>query len=110
MLSEQQKNDLLRLIALFIGDDPSISSSKPYFNDATVNVVERMIEANMDCNQSIKELMTNLISGGRALSRGWLKRALGGAKAAIEAAELKGYGCQVGTKSKWKPAIIISTY
>lgn len=70
MLSEQQKNELLGLIVLFIGNDPSISSSKPYFNNATVDVVERMIKA----------------------------------------AELKGYGCQVVTKSKWKPAIITTTY
>lgn len=110
MLSEQQKNELLGLIVLFIGNDPSISSSKPYFNNATVDVVERMIEANINCNQSIKELITNLISGGKALSHGWLKRVLGGAESAIKAAELKGYGCQVATKSKWKPAIITSTY
>ena len=39
MLSEQQKNELLGLIVLFIGSDPSISSGKPYFNNATVDVV-----------------------------------------------------------------------
>ena len=34
MLSEQQKNELYRLIVVFIGDDPSISGSKPGFNGA----------------------------------------------------------------------------
>lgn len=110
MLSELQKNELHRLIVLFIGNDVSVSRSKPHFSTATVEVVERMIEANVDCNQTMKNLIAELISGGKARSRGWLKHALGGASAMIERAELRGYGCQVSAKAKWKTAIIVSTY
>jgi|SRR5690606_10882964 len=110
MLSEQQKNELYRLIVVFIGDDPSISGSRPGFNSATVAVVERMIEANMECNQSVKELASRLVSGGKTLSRGWLKHVLGGAQAVIDAAELRGYGCRVFAKARWKTEILHSTY
>lgn len=110
MLSELQKNELHGLIVLFIGNDVSVSRSRPHFNSATVEVVERMIEANIDCNQTMKDLVSELISGGRVRSRGWLKHALGGARAMIERAELRGYGCQVSAKAKWKTAIIASTY
>lgn len=89
MLSELQKNELHGLIVLFIGNDVSVSRSRPHFNSATVS---------------------ELISGGRVRSRGWLKHALGGARAMIERAELRGYGCQVSAKAKWKAAIIASTY
>lgn len=110
MLSESQKNELLRLIILFIGNDASVSASKPYFNSATVDVVERMIEANMDCNHTMKELISELLSGGRARAKGWLKHVLGAARVVIDRAELKGYGCQVSAKAKWKTAIVASTY
>lgn len=110
MLSEQQKNELYRLIVVFIGDDPSISGSKLGFNGATVDVVERMIAANIECNQSVKELVSDLVSGGRTLSRGWLKQVLGGAQVVIDSAELRGYGCRVFSKARWKTEILYSTY
>lgn len=110
MLSNQQKDDLYRLIVIFIGDDSSISQSKPGFNVRTVEVVEKMIEANIECNSSVKELFRNLASGGRTVSRGWLKKALGGARLTIDAAELRGYGCRIFSKSKWKTEIVFSTY
>ncbi|SFQ84879.1 hypothetical protein SAMN05216578_1072 [Halopseudomonas formosensis] len=110
MLSEQQKNDLLSLIVLFVGNDPSIAARKSAFNSRTVYAVERMIEANIDCNGNIKDLVSNLVSGGRSLSRGWLKHALGGAKEIIQRSELNGYGCLVVAKSNWKTEILYSVY
>lgn len=107
-LSEQQKKDLLSLIEFAIGVDPSITSVKSQFNSATVDVVERMIEASIECNSSMKKLVVDVVSGGKVQSRGWLKHSLSAVKFAISRSELNGYGCMVGTKANWKRAIITS--
>lgn len=108
MLSEKQKADLLLLIELFIGEDASISRHRTHFNDATVDVVERMIDANKECNQTVRKLFADLANGGQAISRGWLKSVLGTLGETISASDLNGYGCRVTAKSKWKTAIILS--
>src|SRR5690606_18308330 len=108
MLSEQEKNALLGLIVVFIGNDPAIAARKSAFNSRTVHAVERMIEANIDCNGNIKQLVGDLVSGGRSLSRGWLKHALKAAEEIIEGAKFNGYGCRVVAKSNWKTEILYS--
>ena len=110
MLREQKKDNLLDLIELFIGNDHSIAARKSSFNSRTVDAVERMIEANIDCNLNMQKLVENLVSGGRALSRGWLKHALGGAKEIIQKSKLNGYGCQVVAKRNWKSEILYSVH
>lgn len=108
MLTEQEKNELYSLIAAMVGDDPTIRAYKASFNDKTIAVVENMVADNEHCNQALQELVSDLLGGGRAISKGWLKRALGMANGVVNRTKLKGYGCLVAAKSRWKSQIIFS--
>lgn len=109
MLTAQEQNDLYALISAIIGDDPSIRNYKSSFNDQTIDVVEDMIQANIHCNKSMKDLLSGLLSGGRALAKGWLKKSLGTAKKKLKnQGGLNGQGCLVSTKARWKQAIILT--
>ncbi len=109
MLTSQEKDDLYFLIALILGEDPSIKAYKPSFNDQTVGVVEDMIAANIECNKTMKDLLSGLLSGGRVAAKGWLKKSLGSLKKSLKkSVPLNGYGCLVSTKSRWKSAIIFT--
>ena len=67
-----------------------------------------MISSNLNCNEAMKSLAADLVSGGRVLATGWLRRSLGHAAKAIRKSVLKGYGCLVTTKSRWKTDILVS--
>lgn len=105
-LTEQEK--LYSIIAAFIGEDSAILAARPRFTEQTVSVVEEMLATNINCNESMKLLVSEMLSGGRVLATGWLKRALGAASKAVKNSTLSGYGCMVTTKSRWKTDILIS--
>ena len=107
-LNEQEKDQLLSIINALIGEDLAITNARVRFNESSAVVVEEMIEINLTCNESIKSLVDDLLSGGRALATGWLRRSLGRASRAVRNSKLKGYGCLVSTKSRWKTAILLS--
>jgi hypothetical protein len=109
MLTNSQQDYLYQIIAAAIGEDISIKRAKKYFNDETVVVVETMIAGNKQCNAAMKELFKGLVSGATGLSRGWLKKALKGSKIVISKTDMKGYGCMVVTKSRWKTPILNTT-
>lgn len=108
-LNEQEKDQLHILIVTFIGDDASISASKIGFNEQTVLIVEKMIAANIKCNEDLRQLVSDLLSGGRVLATGWLRRSLGAASRAVKQSSLKGRGCQATSKWLWKTQILAST-
>lgn len=107
-LSEQEKEQLYSLILAFIGEDAAISQAKLRFTEHTVEVVEEMISSNLNCNDAMKSLAGNLISGGRVMATGWLRRSLGHASKSVKSSTLRGYGCLVTTKSRWKTDILLS--
>jgi len=109
MLSCNQKDYLYQIIAASIGEDPSIKSYKARFNDETVSVVEKMIAGNNKCNTAMKELFKELVGASAMMSKGWLKKILKSSEKVISKSEIKGYGCMVVSKSKWKSAIITTT-
>lgn len=107
-LSEQEKDQLYSIISAIIGEDAAIHAARSRFTDDTVSVVEDMLATNMNCNESMKLLVGEMLSGGRVLANGWLRRALGTASKAVKNGVLKGYGCLVTTKSRWKTEILVS--
>lgn len=107
-LSEQEQEQLHLLIVAFIGEDAAISQARPRFTEQTVAVVEDMIASNLTCNEAMESLGADLVSGGRVLATGWLRRSLGQAARAIKKSTLKGYGCLVTTKARWKTDILVS--
>lgn len=109
MLSRSEKDYLYQIIVAVIGEDISIKTYKSGFNEQTVTVVEKMIAGNHQCNLAMKELFKDLLGASTLMTRGWLKKVLKASKKVISTTELKGYGCLVVSKSKWKSAIIIST-
>jgi hypothetical protein len=108
MLSSSQKDYLYQIIVAAIGEDISIKSYKSKFNEETVSVVEKMIAGNRQCNTAMKELFKDLVGASSMMTRGWLKKVLKASKKVISKTEMKGYGCMVVSKSKWKSAIIIT--
>ena len=110
-LTINEKNDLYTIIVSVIGEDVSIAQRKPYFNEQTIKIVREMVEANRDCNEAMKELVTNLITAGRLPARKWLKKALGRVNGLIKASDdFNGFGCKASVKIKWKNPIIMTTY
>lgn len=110
MLSASERDALYAIIVQAIGDDPSIRQVKSMFNENTVTVVEEMFRANKTCNANMQELAITLVGSGQILAKGWLKKALKFAKKRIKGMEFHGLACQVGVKSRWRKAIIISVY
>lgn len=108
MLSAHEKKELYQIIVFLIGDDPAVKSYQQGFIRKTVDVVEEMINASMNCNQNLKDLFSDLASGGGMVARGWLKRSLDVASSLIKRTELRGYGCQAVIKSAWKTRILRS--
>lgn len=109
MLSADEQDQLYVLITSIIGEDQTIKSHKPIFNETTVDVVEEMVEASIQCNTNMRKLITELVGGASVLTRGWLKRLLKTTKNSLSRIELNGYGCLAATKARWKSAILIST-
>ena len=68
-----------------------------------------MIDAGTKCNANMKKLISDLLGASSTLTKGWLKKVLGAAKQNLDISELKGYGCLVSVKARWKTAIIYST-
>jgi len=109
VLTTKEKENLYIIISSIIGEDHSIKTYQNNFNKNTVEVVENMFSANKQCNENIKYLLTNLVGGLAITTKGWLSQVLKKSTDEITKITLKGYGCLSSTKSRWKPAIIIST-
>lgn len=107
-LNEQEKEKLHSLITAFIGEDAAISAAKSGFTEETVSVVEQLITANLNCNDAMQSLVSDILSGGRVLATGWLRRSLGVASKAVKQSSFNGYGCRVTSKSRWKTDILVS--
>jgi len=108
MLTLSEKEYLYEIISAVIGEDPTIKQYRHGFNDRTVEVVEKMIDANSKCNAGMKELLVDLMLAGSFSAKGWLKKGLKKARKKLKKEELRGYGCLVSVKSRWKTAIITS--
>ncbi|GAB2199367.1 hypothetical protein [Sessilibacter sp. MAH4] len=108
MLNKSEKEDLYKLIVAIIGEDTTIKIYKNNFNERTVDIVEEMLSTDSKCNANIKELLTDLSKGGSIVTKGWLKKLLKTSNKKLKNIELKGYGCLVSVKSRWKSAIINS--
>jgi len=108
MLTLNEKEHLYQIITSVIGDDSSIRAYKNSFTESTVDVVEKMIEADIKCNASMKELLSNLLLAGQTGAKGWLKKILKTQSKHLKKNDIKGAGCLVSVKSRWKKAIIMS--
>lgn len=108
MLSREEKEYLYQIISAVIGEDASIKAYAISFNENTVLVVEEMVEENFRCNANMKQLVCGLLGSATQLMKGWLNKLLKGTKKKLSKSELKGYGCLVAVKAKWKNAIILS--
>lgn len=108
MLNSAEKDYLYDIISAVLGEDRSIKAYKTSFNETTISVVEKMVETNFQCNANLKELIKGLLGGTAQISKGWLKKLLKTTKKKVSKSELKGYGCLVSVKSRWKSAIINS--
>lgn len=107
-LSNEEKDHLHTLIVAFVGDDPSLHAVKPAFNENTVTAVEEMISQNLKCNESMKLLVAEMLSGGRVMASGWLRRSLGAASKAVKASVFNGAGCRSATRAKWMTYILLT--
>lgn len=110
MLTAAEQDNLYAVIETVLGVDAAFQRATRQFNEQTVEVVESMIEANATCNANMKELITDLLSGGRVMTKGWLRRSISTTRKHVKrSGGFNGYGCQVGTKSRWKSPILTST-
>lgn len=108
MLTKSEKDNLYYLIIAVIGHDATVKIYRHDFNDNTVDIVEDMLSADSKCNANMRKLVVDLSSSGSLATKGWLKKLLKFNSKVIKKIDLKGYGCQVSVKSRWKTAIINS--
>lgn len=107
-LSNEEKDQLHTVIVGFIGDDSRLHAVKPGFNENTVTAVEEMIGQSLNCNEAMKMLVAEMLSGGRVLATGWLRRSLGAASKAVKSSTLNGAGCRGSTRAKWMSYIVLT--
>lgn len=109
MLTITEKENLYTLITTIIGEDDTLKASRHSFNGNTVDIVEDMLSTDSKCNANMKNLLTDLATTGSVFGKGWFKKLLKINKDVLNKINLKGYGCQISIKSRWKSAIISST-
>lgn len=105
MSTTLEKENLYNLIAAIIGDDATLKVYRHGFNENTVEIVENMLSADSKCNKNMKKLVMNISKSGSIATKGWLKKLLKVNSKALKKINLKGYGCQVSVKSRWKTAV-----
>lgn len=108
MLTTAEKENLYDLLVAIIGEDNTIKVYKHSFNETTVAIVEDMLAADSKCNANMRKLILDLSKGSGLVAKGWLKKVLKLNHKMLKKLDLKGYGCQVSVKSRWKTAIINS--
>ena len=111
-LSPEEKEDLMEVIEIIYGYDSQMKAYQNNFNERTVEAVEQAIAGLIQCNSSMKELVVNLLGGARYTTSGWLKKAIGALRKALDREKIKfdGIACRVVSANNWKSAIIMSTY
>jgi hypothetical protein len=109
MLTHEEKQALYAVIAHAIGDDLHIRSYAHLFNERTIDVVEEMLSASATCNEDMRTLVAELIGAATVATKGWLRKVIKGTKRAILASDVRGYGCAMSVKSRWRTAIVTST-
>ncbi len=112
VLSAEERDSLEAIIVRMYGNDHSLTSVKPRYNEYTVSAVEDALNAAIDCNSDMKELLTSLIGGYKFLAKNWLRRNLRAIEKALdsERVNLNGFACRVVGLSRWKSEIIMTTY
>lgn len=112
MLSVQEKEDLYAVIVATFGEDAAFRIRKMHFNEQTSQIVEQAIQEEAKCNASMQELLGDLLGGGSVFVKGWLKRALNTFAKELRRNKniVKGYGCRLSTKIRWKSPIMVTTY
>lgn len=110
MLSKAEQEGLYNVIEAVLGADANLRNARYRFNDQTVEVAEKMIEENAKCNANMKQLVTDLLAGGKVMAKGWLRKAISKAQTQVKRSDsFKGYGCLATTKSRWRTALINTT-
>ncbi len=111
-LSPEEKDDLMDVIEIIYGYDSQMSAYKNNFNEQTVEAVEQAIAGLIKCNSDMKTLVVNLLGGAHYTTSGWLKKAIGALKKALDREKIKfnGLACRVVAANNWKSTIIMSTY
>ena len=106
ILSDQEKDALYRVIAITIGDVPRIKAVKHRFDSVTVDVVEEMVHAAMECNAQVRTIFVEIAATGGVLTKGWLKRTLKTSSYILEKTQLRGFACQSNIRSAWGNLIL----
>ncbi|TRX76602.1 hypothetical protein [Pseudomonas mangiferae] len=76
-ITEDEKDELIGMMGLLYGDDFAQTIDRSAITDSTYDQVEDALIALTRCNENMKELVTDLVGGGRRLAaRGWLKKSL----------------------------------
>jgi len=109
MLSNREKERLYRVIVSVIGEDASIKNVTKSFNMKTVASVETMVATSNQCNENMESLVSGLLTPAAFRGTGWLLKILKLANVVIPKRNLKGLGCTVMVKARWKSYILAST-
>lgn len=108
MLSNSEKEKLYRVIVSVIGEDASIKSVAKSFNMKTVSIVETMVKTSYQCNENMETLVSGLLTPAAFRGTGWLLKILKLANVVIPKRNLKGLGCTVMVKARWRSPILLS--
>ena len=111
-LSSDEREALTNIIEIIYGHDSEIIGMKNNFTERTVEAVESALDALLNCNDAMKELVISLVGGSKLFAKGWLKRTLKEVERALSNEKLRfdGLACRTNAARNWKSEIILSTY
>jgi hypothetical protein len=81
-------------------------SDADQFNEQTVEAVEQVIQAKINCDSNMKALFLDLAGGSRIFLKGWLRRSLRPILKCLRKNDItfRTRGCWVGTQANWRSA------
>lgn len=104
-LTAQEQEDLKEILVVIFSD---YSFRSRNVTEETLSLTETLLEEIQQCNKRIHALFNSLHCG--MIGKGWLRRCIGGIKDIVMTEPSAFHPCMVVDLSRYRNAILISTF
>lgn len=111
-LSKDEKQALADTLSIIFGTNYEFEIYKARFNEQTVLETEKALDALMQCNKAMKNLVIGLSAGSALLASGWLRKILQKFSSGLKNDNMKfnGIACRNVVALRSKAAILSTIY
>ena len=111
-LSKDEKQALADTLSIIFGANSEFEIHKARFNERTVLETEKALDALMECNKAMKNLVIGLSAGSAFLASGWLRKILQKFASELKSdnAKFNGAACRNVVALRRKSAILSTIY